>query len=101
MRPPLPPPTKIIPNAVCLRGECKRRDDRIECTGEWGMTAAHIDNPDCLSNSFTYALFDNTHDEDIEMSQTEPTSGKYIGHFLYDEDKTESKYVPQGLWHVL
>ena len=53
------------------------------------MAAAHIDNPDCLSNSFTYALLDNTHGEDIYLCQGVPTSGKYIGHFLYGVNRKE------------
>jgi hypothetical protein len=77
-----------MPGAVCLRGECKRLGDSTEFRGEWGLTPDDITNPGRLSNSFTYKLSDNDTDN-IEMSQTVPSSGKYIGYFLYDVDRTE------------
>jgi len=74
---------------VCLSGKCERLDNSIEYKGHWGITPAHITNPGLLSNAFTYALLDSTHKEDIYLCQRVPTSGKYSGNFLYDEQRTE------------
>jgi hypothetical protein len=75
-----------MPGAVCLQGECKRLGDSTEFRGEWGLTPDDITNPGRLSNSFTYKLSDNDTDN-IEMSQTVPSSGRYSGTFLFsDED---------------